>query len=165
MSNKLLTALFEYKAWANRGLYDALLAATPVAEEHAMTFATVTITLDHVSVVDQLFKTRIAGEPEPFEGIISPQLPSLAELRDTAAKTDAWYVDYVRDASQADLDEVLTFTFTDGDPGRMSRAEMLGHVLTHGNSHRGAIGPKLGEMKIKGTADMLTSYLSARRSA
>ncbi|HEY1709573.1 MAG TPA: hypothetical protein VGG10_14995 [Rhizomicrobium sp.] len=27
MSNKLLTSLFEYKAWANRGLYEALLAA------------------------------------------------------------------------------------------------------------------------------------------
>ena len=64
---------------------------------------------------------------------------------------------------QADLDEVLEFTFTDGDPGRMSRAEMLGHVLTHGNSHRGAIGPKLGAMKIKAGPDMLTSYLSSRK--
>jgi len=163
MSNKLLTSLFEYKAWANRGLYDALLAAQP-AEEHAMELAMITITLDHVSVIDQLFKARIAGEPEPFPGVISPQLPSLAELRDTVAKTDAWYIDYVRGVPQAELDEVLEFTFTDGDPGRMSRAEMLGHVLTHGNSHRGAIGAKLGAIKVKGAPDMLTSFLSSKKA-
>jgi uncharacterized damage-inducible protein DinB len=162
MPNKLLTALFEYKAWANRALYDALLAAPPGA--HPMEMATITITLDHVSVVDQLFQARIAGAPEPFPGVISPQTPSLAALRDTVAKTDAWYIDYVRAVPPAELDEVLTFTFTDGDPGRMSRAEMLGHVLTHGNSHRGAIGSKLGAINIKGVPDMLTSYLSSRRA-
>lgn len=161
MSNKLLTALFEYKAWANRGLYDALLAVP--AGEYPMEIATITITLDHVSVVDQLFKARILGEPEPFPGIISPQLPPLAQLRDTVAKTDAWYIDYVRAVPQSELDEVMTFTFTDGDPGRMSRGEMLGHVLTHGNSHRGAIGPRLGAIKVKAGPDMLTSYLSSRR--
>lgn len=164
MSNKLLTSLFEYKAWANRGLYDALLAA-PVAEEHAMEMVGITFTLDHMSVIDQLFKARIAGEPEPFPGVISPLLPSLAQLCDTVAKTDAWYIDYVRAVPQAELDEVLEFTFTDGDPGRMSRAEMLGHVLAHGNSHRGAIGPKLGAMKIKAGPDMLTSFLSSTKGA
>ena len=164
MSNKLLTSLFEYKAWANRGLYDALIAAKP-AEEHAMEMVGITFTLDHMSVVDQLFKARIAGEPEPFPGVISPQLPSLTELRDTVARTDAWYIDYVRAVPQAELDEVMTFTFTDGDPGKMTRAEMLGHVLTHGNSHRGAIGPKLGAMKIKPGPDMLTSFLSSKKNA
>jgi len=163
MADKLLTSLFAYKAWANRALYDALLAATP--GEHPMEMATITITLDHVSVVDQLFQARIAGEPEPFTGVISPQTPPLAQLRDTVAKTDAWYIDYVGAAPQAALDEVLEFTFTDGDPGRMSRAEMLGHVLTHGNSHRGAIGSRLGAIGIKGVPDMLTSYLSSRRAS
>ncbi|MEI9887977.1 MAG: DinB family protein [Rhizomicrobium sp.] len=162
MSNKLLVSLFEYKAWANRGLYDALLAAPP--GEHAMEMAIVTITLDHVSVVDQLFKARLAGGPEPFAGVISPQLPALAALRETVAKTDAWYVDYVRAVPQSELNEVLAFTFTDGDPGRMSRAEMLGHVLTHGNSHRGAVGQMLGTIKVKGAPDMLTSFLSSRRN-
>ena len=161
MSNKLLSSLFEYKAWANRGLYDALLAAP--AGEHPAQMAIITITLDHVSVVDRLFQARLVGEPDPFPGIISPVTPTLAELRDTVAKTDAWYVDYVRAVSQSDLDEVLTFTFTDGDPGRMSRAEMLGHVLTHGNSHRGAIGQMLSSIKVKGAPDMLTSYLSSTR--
>ncbi len=45
----------------------------------------------------------------------------------------------------------------------MTRGEMLGHILTHGNSHRGAIGQVLGTIKVKGAPDMLTSYLSSKR--
>jgi uncharacterized damage-inducible protein DinB len=160
MSNKLLISLFEYKAWANRGLYEALLAAPANAPKRDM--YVIRATLDHVSVVDQLFKARIAGEPEPFDGILSPVTPSFAELCDTVANTDAWYIDYVRGASQGALEEIVTFTFKDGDPGRMSREEMLGHVLTHGNSHRGAVGKMMETIEVKRAPDMLTSYLSAQ---
>jgi uncharacterized damage-inducible protein DinB len=162
MSNAFLTSLFEYKAWANRGLYDALLAAP--ADAPMVEMFIIRATLDHVSVIDQLFKARIAAEPEPFDNITSPTTPSFAELRDTVAKTDAWYVDYVRTATQAALEETVTFTFKDGDPGRMTRAQMLGHVLTHGNSHRGAVGATLDRIKVKGAPDMLTSYLSSTRA-
>ncbi len=31
------------------------------------------------------------------------------------------------------------FRFTDGAPGRMSREEMLMHVVTHGVGHRGQV--------------------------
>jgi uncharacterized damage-inducible protein DinB len=161
MSNTLLTSLFEYKAWANRGLYEALLAAPAGAPKREM--YVIRATLDHVSVIDQLFKARIAGEPEPFDGILSPVTPSFEELRDIVAKTDAWYAGYVRTAPQRALDEIVAFTFKDGDPGRMSRAEMLGHVLTHGNSHRGAVGQMMETISVNGAPDMLTSYLSATR--
>lgn len=161
MTNKFLTSLFEYKAWANRGLIDALLAVPEDA--HPIPMVQIRILLDHISVVDRLFKARIAGEPEPFAGIVSPQTPSFAEVRDIFAANDAWFLDYVRSASPAALDEVVLFTFTDGDPGRMTRGEMLGHILTHGNSHRGAIGQVLGTIKVKGAPDMLTSYLSSKR--
>jgi uncharacterized damage-inducible protein DinB len=119
--------------------------------------------MDHMTVVDRLFKARIAGEPEPFAGIISPVTPSFAALRQIAAATDDWFVGYAGRATAAELEEPLTFTFTDGDPGLMTREEMLGHILTHDNSHRGAIGLSLGRMKIKGAPDGLTSYLSAMR--
>ena len=161
MTNKFLTSLFEYKAWANRGLIDALLAVPEDA--HPLEMAQIRILLDHMRVVDALFRARIAGEAEPFAGVVSPQTPSFAALREIFAANDAWFIDYVRAVPPAALDEVVEFTFTDGDPGRMTRGEMLGHILTHGNSHRGAIGVKLGPLKIKGTPDMLTSYLSSVR--
>jgi uncharacterized damage-inducible protein DinB len=76
------------------------------------------------------------------------------------AETDAWYVGYVEAASPAELDQVVEFTFVaDGEPGRMTKGEMLGHVLTHANSHRGAIGEMLGRLGAEGAPDMLTTFL------
>lgn len=163
MTNTLLITLFEYKSWADRGLYDALLAIPDDSGADAIEMFRIRALMDHMTVVDRLFKARIAGEPEPFEGIISPMTPSFGELREIAAATDGWFVDYLRRATPEELEEPIVFTFTDGDPGLMTRAEMLGHILTHDNSHRGAIGVTLGRMKLKGAPDTLTSYLSAIR--
>lgn len=160
MTNRMLVSLFEYKAWANRGLL-AALAAVPEGE-HALPMMQIRILVDHMSVVDQLFRARLIGEPEPFKGIISEALPGFAMLADTTARTDAWYAGYVATVTPGALDETIDFVFTDGDNGHMTRGEMLGHVLTHANSHRGAIGQTLGSLKIKGAPDMVTSYLSSK---
>jgi uncharacterized damage-inducible protein DinB len=165
MANKLLTTLFAYKAWADRGLYDVLLAIPADSGADPIEMFRIRALMDHMTVVDRLFKARIAGDPEPFAGIISPVTPSFAALREIAAATDDWFVDYAGRATQAELEEPLTFTFTDGDPGLMTREEMLGHILTHDNSHRGAIGLSLGRMDMKSAPDTLTSYLSATRKA
>jgi 4-aminobutyrate aminotransferase-like enzyme len=46
--------------------------------------------------------------------------------------SDEWYVDYVSELTPEELVESIDFTFTDGDPGRMSRAERVTHVIVHG---------------------------------
>jgi len=161
MRKAFLTSVFEYKAWANQALLDVLDAApesTNLAE-----LARIRITLDHTNVVDQLFKARIEGKPEPFTGVISPKTPSLTELREVMRATDAWYVDFTCAASGAELEEIVEFTFVDDRTrGRMSKGEMLGHVLTHANSHRGAIGATLGTLGLKAPADMVTTFLHHR---
>jgi uncharacterized damage-inducible protein DinB len=161
MTNRMLVSLFEYKAWANRGLLAALVAVPE--GEHALPMMQIRILVDHMSVVDQLFRARLIGEPVPFEGTISQQTPSFGELTQTVARTDAWYTGYVGAVTPGALDETIDFVFTDGDKGHMTRGEMLGHVLTHANSHRGAIGQMMGSLKIKGAPDMVTSYLSGKR--
>jgi uncharacterized damage-inducible protein DinB len=165
MTNALLVAMFETKAWADRGLYDALLAIPDDSGADPVEMFRIRALMDHMTVVDRLFRARIAGEPEPFAGIISPVTPSFAELRGIAAETDDWLLDYARRAMPAELEEVIAFTFTDGDPGLMTRGEMLGHILTHDAAHRGAIGFSLGRMKLKGGPDTLTSYLSWKRGS
>jgi uncharacterized damage-inducible protein DinB len=158
MTAKLLTSLFRYKAWANQGLITALEAIPADADRRQR--AVIVLTLDHTSIVDRIFKARILGEAPPFEGVVSARAPALDELRGTMAATDAWYVDYVGAASPAELDEVVAFTYVaDGEPGRMTRGEMLGHVLTHANSHRGQIGEMLGRLGVAGPPDMLTTFL------
>lgn len=120
----------------------------------------IVLTFEHTSIVDRIFRARILDETPPFESVVSGRVPALDDLRRTMAETDAWYVDYAGGASPAELDEVVEFTYVaDGEPGRMTRGEMLGHVLTHANSHRGQIGEMLGRLGVDGAPDMLTTFL------
>ena len=66
---------------------------------------------------------------------------------------------YVSSVSEPALAEVLDFTFTDGDQGRMSREEILFHVLTHGGYHRGNVGQVLKSISIAPPRDLYTKFL------
>ena len=164
MANPALTALFEHKAWCNRGFIAALRAAPADADRALMTVAL--YTLDHTSIVDQLFKARIASEPEPpFTDVVANTRLDLDTLAATMAATDAWFLDYVANATPAELEAVVEFTYLDGDPGRMTRAQMLAHVITHGASHRGAINKTFEGTGVKGSPDMVTTFQTQRRAA
>jgi len=166
MSATTLKSLFGHKAWANAELF-ALLATLPA--EHAEQLHTCMRTLNHIYVVDRLFRARLSGEPSPFEATNTKATPSLEQLRDDVAATDAWYQHYVAKVSDAELASVLDFTFTDGDAGRMSREEILLHVLTHGGYHRGNVGQVLKSISVAPPRDLYTKFLHqsepSRRSA
>jgi uncharacterized damage-inducible protein DinB len=162
MSTKTLISLFGYKAWADSELF-ALLATLP--EEHAEQLHTSIRTLNHIYVVDRLFRARLSGEPSPFDATNTKVTPSLTQLREDVESTDAWYLNYVSAISEAELSEVLDFSFTDGDPGRMSKEEILLHVLTHGGYHRGNVGQVLKSISIAPPRDLYTKFLHQREPA
>jgi uncharacterized damage-inducible protein DinB len=166
MSTTTLISLFGHKAWANSELF-ALLGTLPAT--HAEPLNICIRTLNHIYVVDRLFRARLAGEPEPFEATNTKATPTLAQLRDEVAATDAWYQQYAASLAAAKAAEVLEFTFTDGDTGRMSREEMLLHVVTHGGYHRGNVGQVLKSISIAPPRDLYTKFLHlsepARRAA
>ena len=166
MSSATLKSLFGYKAWANVELFDSL---AQLPEHHADQLHTCIRTLNHIHVVDRLFQARLSGEPSPFEATNTKSTPSLEQLRRDVEATDAWYQRYVADVSDAELSSVLDFTFTDGDAGRMSKEEILLHVLTHGGYHRGNVGQVLKSLSIAPPRDLYTKFLHVsepgRRSA
>jgi len=163
MSKKLLISLFQYKAWANRELF-SVLQSIPDGR-HPTEMIVILFTLDHVSTVDRIFKAHLVGDHHAFGAVVSSTMPNLSALWHTVSATDQWYVNYVQSVSQSELDETLDFSFVaDGLPGRMTREEMLGHVLTHGNSHRGAVGKMLEGINAPTPADMFTSFLHRGRS-
>lgn len=166
MSTAALKSLFGYKSWANTELFD-LLATLP--EQHAQQLHTCIRTLNHIYVVDRLFRARLSGEPSPFEATNTRDTPSLELLRRDVMDTDAWYENYVSSVSDAELSSILEFTFTDGDAGRMSKEEILVHVLTHGGYHRGNVGQVLKSISVAPPRDLYTRFLHqsepSRRSA
>ena len=156
MSTKALISLFGYKAWANSELF-ALLAKLP--DDHPGELHTCIRTLNHIYVVDRLFRARLSGESSPFEATNTKATPSLAQLREEVEATDAWYQKYVSSLKAEEASEVLAFTFTDGDQGRMSREEILLHVATHGAYHRGNVGQVLKSISVAPPRDLYTKFL------
>ncbi|MBS0448710.1 MAG: DinB family protein [Proteobacteria bacterium] len=163
MSLTTLKSLFAYKAWANAELFELLGSLAP--EQHADTLRGCVRTLNHIYVVDRIFRAHLAGEPRPFDATNTREIPTLHRLRGDVEATDAWYVDYVGGVAEPALAESLAFTFTDGDAGRMSREEMLLHVVTHGGYHRGNVGQLLKAASLAPPRDLYTKYLHASEPA
>lgn len=156
MSVATLKSLFGYKAWANAELF-ALLAALP--SEHSEQLHMCIRTLNHVYVIDRLFRARLAGEPDPFQATNTKETPTLAQLRGDVELTDAWYVEYTSSLGESVLSEALDFTFSDGDRGHMSREEVLLHVIIHGGYHRGNVGQVLKSIAVAPPRDLYTKFL------
>ncbi len=166
MSLNVLKSLFGYKAWANGELF-GVLAAVPA--EKAEQIQPCIRTLNHIYVVDRIFRAHLAGETRPFDATHTKETPTFDQLRSEVAATDAWYLKYLSGLREPALAEVIDFTFTDGDTGRMSREEILLHVTTHGGYHRGNVGQMLKGLAITPPRDLYTKFLHqsepARREA
>lgn len=156
MSLASLQSLFAYKSWAQRELF-ALLATLP--PEHAQPLYGCIRTLNHIHVVDEIFKAHLSAQRHPFAATNTPDTPSLAQLSATSAATDAWYKQYLACLEPAALQETIDFAFTDGDHGRMTCEEMLLHVITHGAYHRGNVGQVLKSIGIAPPRELYTRFL------
>ncbi|MGR4068667.1 DinB family protein [Halomonas sp. LR3S48] len=156
MSLTSLQSLFNYKAWANSELF-TLLATLPL--NHAEQLHTCIRTLNHTYVVDRIFRAHLSGESSSYDATNTEDTPTLSQLHNDVEATDAWYVDYIAELDESALAEVLAFTFTDGDGGRMSREEILLHVATHGGYHRGNVGQVLKSISVAPPRDLYTKFL------
>lgn len=156
-TRNLLLSLFKYKAWANAGLFAELGKLDPAGQQ-AERQAAIRV-MNHTYVVDRIFAAHLCGEQHGYAGTNTAETPELDALGAAVAASDRWYLEYIEKAPPESLREDLRFTFTDGAAGRMSREEMLAHVVTHGNYHRGAVGRILAQMSVTPPRDTFTVYL------
>lgn len=161
MSSKILTSLFGQKRWANGELFDVVATAAD-APEHAEAVHTAVRLLNHIYVVDRIFQAHLLSEQHEYEATNTTQTPSLSALHFAVAETDAWFEKYVTDIGEGVLSEPISFTFTDGDRGTMTRLEMLFHVITHGAYHRGNVGQVLKGISVAPPRDLFTKFLHGR---
>lgn len=156
MSLSTLQSLFAYKAWANSELFNLLTTLPPNRAEQLHSCVR---TLNHTYVVDRIFRSHLSGEPCSFDATNTRDTPLLNQLQEDVNVTDAWYVNYVAELTESALLEALSFTFTDGDAGRMSREEVLLHVITHGVYHRGNVGEILKSISVSPPRDLYSKFL------
>ena len=150
-----LLRLFRYKAWAN----DELLTALAKLGDESSITALAVKALSHSYVVDRIFAAHMRREAHAYTSANLSEMPALDDLSTDIRKSDREYLDYVATLDRDQLAERIDFAFTDGAPGRMSREEMLMHVITHGVGHRGQISAVMLLNSVPPAKDGFTTYL------
>jgi uncharacterized damage-inducible protein DinB len=114
---KLIKA-FQYKKWANSEL---LMLGEQQFSKLSVNDATFFIRiLNHTTVVDSLFISRILDELDIYSADNTLETPTLSELRETMEQNDSWLVSFTESASPEELNRVVIFKFVDGDFGQLT---------------------------------------------
>jgi uncharacterized damage-inducible protein DinB len=150
-----LQRLFRYKAWAN----DALLTALAKLDGASPIVSLAIKALSHTYVVDQIFAAHLRRKAHAYTSANLSALPTLEDLSGDIRSSDRAYADYVAALDRDELAERIDFTFTDGNPGCMSREEILMHVITHGVGHRGQVSAVMLLNSQTPASDGFTTYL------
>ena len=156
-----LNRLFQYKAWAN----DALVTALDKLGDASPVTPLAIRALSHTQVVDRIFAAHLRRQAHAFTSANPPEQPTLQALAADLRASDREYVDYVATLDRDQLNEQIDFAFTDGAPGRMSREEMLLHVITHGVGHRGQVSALLLLNAVTPPGDGFTTWLHQAEAA
>jgi uncharacterized damage-inducible protein DinB len=147
--------LFRYKASAN----DELLRALSILGAESPITKLAIKALSNTYVVDQIFAAHLRRKQHGYASANLSQMPTLEELSEDLRRSDREYSEYVSSLDRHQLAEPIDFAFTDGAPGRMSREEMLMHVITHGVGHRGQVSAVMLLNSVTPVSDGFTTYL------
>jgi uncharacterized damage-inducible protein DinB len=157
----LPSMLAHYKAWADDTVF-SIVAGLPEGEAvkpRQTIFGNMVHTLNHIHVVDSIFRAHLEGRPHGYTARNTPSPPPLEELRASVRDQDRWFVDYAVGLSDAQAAERVAFQFVGGGDGNMSRLEILMHLVNHGTYHRGFVGDMLNQAGVRPRATDLTVFL------
>lgn len=159
MSTLPYRTLMHQKRWATNGLNGVLAETLPrlPADEQLL----VRRLLDHIQTVDEIFSHNLEATPHGHAAPRSDGIPAFDTLAGKARATADWYAHYVDTLDAEKVDEVLDFSFSNGEPATMTRGEILLHVATHSAGHRGQVALLLQKNGLQPFPDRITDFLQA----
>lgn len=141
--------LYEYNQWANKRVFDALLAQN-VNDEKILTL------MSHVVSALNIWLCRIKGEsPAAFPLWKKYELHELIQMSEEITKK---WVDFV-EATES-FDRVLVYTNYVGDPYENNVEQIMIHLVNHSSYHRGQVALLLRQ---KGMEPINTDYITYDR--
>lgn len=158
--------LARYNAWANQLIFDAV-AALPEGEatkERQSLFKNMVHTLNHNYVIDLIWQAHLEGREHGYSARNTPLHPPLADLWREQQVIDDWYIGWSDRLTDAVLDERVSFTLIGGNPGVMSRGEILMHIVNHTSYHRGFVADLFYQVPARPPTTDLPVYLRETRS-
>jgi uncharacterized damage-inducible protein DinB len=161
MTPKKAQMLARYNAWANRLIFDAVAALPPgeATLERKSLFRNMVHTLNHNYVIDLIWQAHLEGREHGFAARNTPGHPPLDELWRAQQEIDRWYVAWSERMTASALEEEVDFTLIGGTPGRMSRGDILLHVVNHTTYHRGFVADLFYQVPARPPVTDLPVYL------
>lgn len=152
-----LTTLLRYKLWIDAATLQAIsdIDAAQFAEKRHLALRL----MNHVYVVDAIFKANLTGEQHGYTALNTSETPAVEELMHALSETTRWYLKHVATLNETDRAKVIRFRFVDGGAGEMQAEEMINHMLFHGTYHRGAVGWLLSACGVTPPKDVLAVFL------
>jgi len=153
--------LARYNAWANKLIFDAV-AALPAGEAtkpRQTLFKNMVHTLNHNYVIDRIFQAHLEGRDHGYGARNTQDHPPLEELWRAQQEVDAWTIAWSERVTAAQLDQVIPFTFVGGGDGRMTRMQILTHLVVHTSYHRGFVADLFYQVPARPPTTDLTIYL------
>ncbi len=159
--NNILSMLTHYKAWADELTYSAVAALRydEIIKIRETNFKTILHTLNHVYVVDDIFKAHLTGKTHKYTARNTKNSPTLDELTRATKTMDDWYINLASSLTEPALSEVIEFEFVGGGNGKMSRAEIIIHVVNHATYHRGFVSDMMYQIPKQIPANDLPVFL------
>lgn len=156
-----LCMLTRYKAWADARLLSTIgtLSAEQLSAPQPIVFGSLIRTLNHVCAMDRVWRCHLLGEAHGLHSRNPEFCPPLGALMREQHALNAWFVDYSDALSAPAWDAQVDFEFIGGGTGRLSRAEILLHVVNHASYHRGHMADMLYRMQVSPPTTDLPVFL------
>jgi uncharacterized damage-inducible protein DinB len=136
-----LRMMARYNKWANAQLNTAVMNISHdayMAEREAF-FGSIHGGLNHILLVDRIWRGRVEGNPHPADRLDIIVTDSReAFLRERLAEDDI-LIDFTDSFDEKSLDEKVTYSSLIGFTGTDPRRLILAHMFNHATHHRGQI--------------------------
>lgn len=163
-TNSILSKLMDYKIWADELTYQNALKLPEVelTKVRKTNFKTIIHTLNHIYVVEDIFKAHLCGGQHSYTSRNTVDVPPINQLWQLVQEMNEWYSDHLQKLSEDELDEIIEFEFVGGGVGKMSREDIFLHVVNHATYHRGFVSDLMYQIPVKMPANDLPVFLRDR---
>jgi len=146
-----LGMLTRYKAWADDRVFTALdgVSDEDLTAKRPTILGTLLCALNHSYAMDLVWQAHLQGRAHGFKTRRPELFSDVTELGSAQREIDDWYISYAGELDPADGGSIVDFEFIDGGEGSMTRNEILLHVVTHSNYHRGHVTDMMCQIPVR----------------
>jgi uncharacterized damage-inducible protein DinB len=150
MSVALFRTLGDFNAWVNERLYDscAQLSKDDYTRERKAFFGSIHRTLNHILVVDQLWRGRIEGWTPTIRSLADIPHENFNGLRAAREAEDGALKTLVGGLDEKRLERAVRYVFLDGTPAEAPLDLLLITLFNHQTHHRGQVHVMLTQSSI-----------------